>query len=66
LPIIIICTHEDNYCSDKFNRMLAKLPQPKEVIMAKEDMETTKNKIIGALGGVDKTEIGIDEMGLTD
>jgi len=51
LPIIIICTHEDNYCSDKFNRMLAKLPQPKEVIMAKDDIETTLNKVIGAISG---------------
>lgn len=54
--IIVICTHEDNYCSDKFNRMLASLPQPKEVIMVKEDMETTKYKIIGALGGVEQEE----------
>ena len=54
--IIIITTDTDNYKSDAFNRFMQHAPSPIKIVFAKEDIETTLNKVIGAISGVENED----------
>jgi hypothetical protein len=54
--IIIITSETDNYKSDAFNRFMQNAPSPLKIVFAKEPLDTTLNKVIGAISGCDNED----------
>lgn len=54
--IIIINTDTDNYKSDAFNRFMQNAPCPIRIVFAKEPLDTTLNKVIGAISGAENED----------
>jgi len=58
--IIIITDDVDNIKSIAFNRLLEKIPTPYRIIFAKDDIDTTYHRILGAVCG-DEVDDSIDK-----